>query len=714
MATLAELEDALKNADAAGAVDDARQLADAIVAMRSQAPVDAGQASINGVKQDGSTNIPQWARNNPRLYGVAGALREAFGPAVEAVAMGAGAAAGTTISPIVGTVAGGAGGYALGTGLTRMADEALGNRGQMTTSDALATGTKDLITGATWQAATPLISNVIGKVIEKATPFVSKVGDIGQLGKQKASKIAREAVGNDLAAVKAALTDTPLYGQTTAGELTANINNPTWQALVERGLGRDPKFTMAVQLAAKNNDINTLVKLAGGNTQTASIAAQRSAKAALNDSMMPTLEAELGAANTAGRLKPRLDAEAQRMANAAAAKVEDVRRMTAAGERAATRANTTTGQAAMTAVPGYPRQPGRYTYMGELEKKAEQVAQQAADASLPFGEASRFAKAASDSLEAHGLRPLTAESIVSKLRSIKGNPKLAGLAEVEASLAKLGDDLQQWTKSGGVIDAWAVDSIRKNSVNGAIQKLHPTMDSTQQKRLAATVMDEVKPRIIKAIEEAGGTGYGQYLKDYASGAQKIDQKKMGAKILELYNANPGSAAKAIEGDAPQRVEKVFGPGRVDIRREMSPSPVDIQTSPTASPMDALDALARGVRIREGVAKQASTGQEALRELLEENALKFKLPWFANAKATATNAALGIAEKNIGKNAMNELTKSFKSGKDTLALLNTLPAHERVKLLRALSQINSSPLLRGSVPGLAAMQEEETPTGLLAY
>lgn len=57
MATLAELQDALKNADAAGATDDARQLADAIVAMQS------GQKETQGFASRTASNILPSAAN---------------------------------------------------------------------------------------------------------------------------------------------------------------------------------------------------------------------------------------------------------------------------------------------------------------------------------------------------------------------------------------------------------------------------------------------------------------------------------------------------------------------------------------------------------------------------------------------------------------------------------------------------------------------------
>lgn len=51
------------------------------------------------------------------------------------------------------------------------------------------------------------------------------------------------------------------------------------------------------------------------------------------------------------------------------------------------------------------------------------------------------------------------------------NPEFAGNDVIEGAVKNFGDDVVKWTNSGGVIDAFALDSLRKNSVNAAIEKL---------------------------------------------------------------------------------------------------------------------------------------------------------------------------------------------------------------------------------------------------
>ena len=659
------------------------------------------------------SEVPQWARNNPRLYGAGQAVRQTLGPMIEGLSAAGGAVLGTPLGP-AGNVGGAALGYGIGKGTNRLMDELLGNAAPVSLPNALVRSAGDVVEGAAWQAGGNIVGQQVIPAVGKGASWAGgKVMDLGNLGKQKAAKIAREAIGDDLPAVKALLN-----GEGTVGELTATVQNPTLHALLERGLGRDVQFTQAVAAAAKNNDLDTLFRLAGGTSQTAAIGAQKTAKVDLGNALRPEREIILDAANTAGRVKPALDAQAERMGGAAASKVQDVRRFTEAGGRAAERANTTTyppywvdptapAQAARTVVPGYPRQPGRYTYMGDLEKKAEQVATQAAADSLPLGENARFLTMQSDSLAAHGLRPLTPDSLKAGLGKVNADPNLAGKSDVESAIGYINKELEKWTNKNGIISAEAVDSLRKNAVNSVITDKNPGIDAKQKNILTAKVMSDLKPYFVSAIEDAGGTGYGEWLKKWSAGEQAINQKQMAAKLMELYQARPGSAAKVIEGDATQRVEKIFGPGAFNLRKEMES-------------MNALEALARGVRIREGTAAQAADpkGQEALLRILKDNTLNFKFPFLANPKITVTNAVLSQLEGKIGKDTMEALTKASKTGAGMQDLLNTIPASERVKVLQALGRIKiGQNAINVGVPtarGLLAQPEQKQPVGLFDY
>jgi hypothetical protein len=422
--------------------------------------------------------------------------------------------------------------------------------------------------------------------------------------------------------------------------------------------------TAEAQEAAR---LNQLAELAGAETQAGARTAQGEAKKELRNRLIPQLEVEMAAANTAGQLKPVLEAQAERMGAVAAEKVGDVRRMAPAAERLA-RAGSERG-----AIERGMPVPGRYTYEGELAERAARVADDAAKGSLVFGEASRFATAAADSLAAHNLTPLKIDKVTAYIDNILADPKLApGNRDLVRLLNMTKNDLIKWTNAGGVIDAYAVDTLRKNLNANARRIAGP--DPIAQKELASKVSQSVNPVLVDAIEAAGGTGYRAYLDAYSQGLKAVSEKKMSAKALQMYQTDPKAFVKLVEGNSPKEVEKVFGSGSYDIAKEMSDKAMTTLKGVAGE-------LKRDVRVGE----QAAAGREALRDLLEANVSKFRLPNFAFSRtATASNTALDVLERKLGRKVMDTLTEASKSGQDMARLLDTLPAVERKAVLRALN------------------------------
>jgi hypothetical protein len=615
-------------------------------------------------------NRPDWAKESPKMYEVAQTARKYLGPTVEAATSVAGGVLGAPLGP-AGVVGGSALGYGIGTEITNLADIALGNKKALPVAQDASRAAKNVLVGATMEAggqvAAPYIAKAVGKVV-----------DIAQMPLQKAAKMARDAFGPDIDLAVNALRNAP-KGMTVSQTLAdAGIVNPTAQALIQKSLARDPAFVMNINKMQQQEGVNALSNLVGGVTQTEAKAAQAGAKNALNTALEPVKRTELAAANVAGTTGKQLQTEADRMAMAAANKVDDVRRFTAAIPRAEALAKAKVAETGLSGT-------GVYNYPKELAAKADEVATQAADASLRFGEAAQFKQAAADSLTAYGLKPLESGAVVQKILNIGKNPEFAGNKDIAVSLGRVADDIATWTNNGGVIDAFALDAIRKNSVNAAIRDLYPTADAKMQKQLAAGVLSKVKPLIVEAVESAGGTGYGKYLDDYAAGANRIAQQKLSAEALDLYKNNPKGFIKLVEGETPDVVEKVFGPGNYDIARQMA----DDLMKPTAqTQMGVLKEATRVPKATMEAEFQASAGQDALRDLMMSHLNKFRLPSYLSATFSTANKGIQVLESALGQKTMKTLTEGFKSGKNTEELLSTLPAEQRYKIIDALSKITA--------------------------
>lgn len=623
-------------------------------------PKEPATAEIPGPRRQ----PPPWAKDYPQLYEAAQDARQMLGPTVEAGFAIGGGLLGSAASP-AGTVMGSAAGYGLGSGLMRQADIALGNRPEMTIGEGLEAGTRDLVMGAIFEAGGQVAAPYVEKALRMGGRGVGWLYDTlsGQIGAQKAAKVLRDSLGIDVSAARALARSAPT--DVTAAQSIAELTSPTTQALLEQAAKRDPRYMLTTAEAQEAARINQLAELAGAQTQTGARNVQQQSKKELRNELIPQLEIEMAAANTAGVLKPQLEAQAERMGTMAGKKVEDVRRMAPASERLLEK-----GQQKSIEL-GRPVSTGRYTYEGELAKRADDVATQAAEGSLIFGEASRFATAAANSLEAHGLKPLKGDAIVASIEKTLADPKLApGNRDLQRALGRVAADIKQWTNLGGVIDAWALDTIRKNSVNAVAKQLHPN-DPKAQKELASKVLESVRPSIVKAVEDAGGRGYGAYLDAYATGLKAVSEKKMSAKALEMYQSDPKAFVKLVEGNSPKEVEKVFGAGSYDLAKQMS-----------ADAMITLKGVAGEVKRDITIGVQAAAGRDALRELLDANKSRFRFPNFAfNRATTAANVTLDTLSEKLGKSVMDKLTEAAKSGQNMAKLIDTLPAVERNKVLR---------------------------------
>lgn len=527
-------------------------------------------------------------------------------PTVEMLGAAGGGMLGTPLGPA--GIVGGAGlGYGLAKGGMRTLKTALGyEQGPQSVGEALTTGAGDVLTGATMEAGGRVIAPLVAK-------GVGAVMDLRQIPKQKAAEIARNALGPDLEAVKNALAQAP--ANVTAGQATAGLNSPTWQALLQRAGQRDPRFLQALESSQGDVSLNALAKLAGGATATETRATSELAKSNLNQITGPVRETALKRANLG-----------QYVADEASARAAN--------------------DLAVLAGSGSKIDPAQFVAQATGAEKA---------------------------LRSVGIKPLESASLIRSISATAENPAFAGNDLVSGAVKNVADDIAKWTGQGGVIDANALEAIRKNSVNAAISQLRPGADATTQRNLAAGVLSKIKPAIDNAIEAAGGTGWRDYLGMHAKGMRDIAEKNLTGEALAMYKTNPDAFAKLVQGEAPDVVEKVLGTGKYDIAKEVSDKTLAVL-------QDQASKVVRDAAVK----TQATRGQDALKELLLQQISKVRIPSYLSAVASTTNKALQILENKIGTKTMDVLTKASQTPEGAAALLDTLPASERVRVLNLLS------------------------------
>jgi len=464
------------------------------MAYQQAAPAPAAPSEIPSARQEPGT----WQK-----------VRNAIAPTVEMLGGAGGALLGGAVGAVggpVGVAAGTVGGAGLGYGIAKelleQGDVFFGGKAPRTGAALVTEPVKNIVEGATWEAggqAVPAALMKAGRAI-KNMPY------------GRASRIAQSAAMEDMPQVISALRNAP-PGATVA-EVTSNIKNPAWHALVQESLERDPagaRFLSRINAMSDAEATNALTKLAGGQSAAQVRGTSEAAKKAAASVTTPMREAALKRGNLG-----------QYVAN----------------EQAIREAN----DLAVLVGSGQKIDPARFAAQAQGAEKA---------------------------LTSVGIKPLKTDELIGKIQSIPKDPKLAENDLIEGAVNQVAEGIRRWTSEGGVIDLNALDAIRKNAVNTAIAKLRPGLDATAQRNAAAGVLSRIKPVIDDAIESAGGTGYKEYLKEHTRLSQKVAEKQLSGEALRLWKTDKDAFIRLVQNESPDVVEKILGPGKYDIAKNLA-------------------------------------------------------------------------------------------------------------------------------------------------
>lgn len=538
--------------------------------------------------------------------------------------------------------------------------------------------------GATSLYTDPNSEAGLGAAIGAALPFaggmagqVGKAGAwgwdalSGNLAKVNAGNILRQAAGNYLPGIQAANRASPNALASTAA---AEAGNPTYLAALRIGEVKDPANTAfyAAQKAAADEQA-AVQRAAGGATQTEARTIRERTKAALDEITRPMRDRALELAGIGGKRGRALQGEAAAAGRAATAAVDDVRRFTAASDRANEWARNWTPSTGAGRPAGMPIPPVGATYPGELAQRAEQVAGQRAEQSLVSGEARREAETRLASLKAAGLQPLRPDSVLQGIRAKLATPEGAINENSAQVLSRVEKMLADWTNQHGDITPEALYAIRKWGVSSAVDSLLASADPVAKKKIAAQVIAEVNPLIDDAIEKAGGKGWRDYTRTYAEGMKDIERKELLGKALSLYESSPAQFRKLVEGNDPDTVESILGPNSYDIVQELQ------------GQLGPLQKVVEGIKARTMVGEKMKAGATAASDVLRANLMGKRVPNFLSPKIAITNAVLAELEGKVNAKTLRVLIEASQSGRAANDVLATLPAAERVKLFSAFSK-----------------------------
>lgn len=582
-------------------------------------------------------------------------IAQVFQPSAEMIAGARGAAGGATAMAPAGPVASALG--SLAGGLAGFAGARAGGEMLQKQTPSMLDATGEFLTGET-------IARGLGPALKR----IPGVETLITLPQRRASAIAQQAAGPEVQNIRSALS--AAGPNVTPAQATAESPRQAWQAL----LAFEPTdFAADVARRQKALSQAQLAELAGGTSATAARETMEAGKTRLTSLTTPMRETELAAANEAQRV---INALVPRVAQKQTSMVSALQEAGRTGTEAAQRIDAAAQQLQRVAPGQIPAVSARQSARTQAAAGAQQQ-----EASNLFADIARQRRAERDfidrqigSLESYGLRPLDINPVVQRIDKTLNTPGIRASTDVTRVMSLLKDDLISLAqRNGGVIDAHDLYTLRKEGVAQRVRDVLKQDDPKAASKVTAAVVDKFRPLIDNAIENAGGTGWRQYLDTYSKGMDVIARKQMAAQALDMFKVNQQDYVKLVRGDNPDAVEAIFGPGRYSIFKEM------------ANEMPTLDKIAKRVELDKLAAEKAAGGGAEFAQILEANRAKLRIPNWFSAPVTAANMRLADVEKRVDKKTLDIVRKAAESNQSMLDLLNGLPEKERRKLLRIVTE-----------------------------
>ena len=171
--------------------------------------------------------------------------------------------------------------------------------------------------------------------------------------------------------------------------------------------------------------------------------------------------------------------------------------------------------------------------------------------------------------------------------------------------------------------------------------------------------------------------YGEGRKLFSEASGPVDQAKVLDAMMKILD-QPGG------GERVMAFLNVLGRGETALLKKSTGFPRyesgDLRKVLTPDQMKAVDDAASQMTRDIRISDQASTGREALFDVLSENMKMLRFPSLISFKVSLANEMLNKVEKKVGREVMNTLTESLQTAKTAEELLSKLPAHERLRVL----------------------------------
>lgn len=677
MATLEELSAALVKADAAGNTADAQAFADAIRQMRgvSVPTAKTGADAIPGQRYKAPPAEPDRdLTTGQKIYRKA---KEFLSPTFEALATTGGGIAGTALGP-VGSALGSGLGYGAAKEVERLGDIYLGGT---TPEQAQTQPVQNVMEGAVGDLAGRVIA---APVIDKAAKAAGWVWDAvgGRLVQVRAGKIIRQIAGADLDAIKTAAANAPQ--NLTAAQATQQVGNNVLAALGEK--------------AAKNDVTNYFTRLA---------AEQEAARQAALRGVTPDLAAAMQ--TRAAGVEPFYTASDKAMLPGRTRQFAPVKTGTVSGGSPAI--DPLTGQPIMvpaqpstTVVPATSRTATTRVEIGRDSFNQPIYADRPVQVTTPrtvtvtTGDTLTNTPALTQDVTVGG-----APTFKQVLSGYEYDPQLAKLMErpgIKSAFASA----QEMANNRGVAlftPDGKLTGQGAHLVKIAIDDAITPAAKTPLAKNAADALKSAKSAYLDWVE-TNVPAYKQGRETFAALSVPVNQAQLLGEMQSVL-AKPGGGERvtpflnALGRGENALIKRAGGEPRFGgIEEVLSPQQMGVVN-------DIASQFNRDLQL----AQSAAAGKGGLSRILGETKSNAELPPSINLFTRSMNKILSVVEGSVNKNTLAALEKGMRSGKDLVALLDTLPVAERNATLKAISTISPTTgrTLGAGVNALSSQQNQ---------
>jgi hypothetical protein len=262
---------------------------------------------------------------------------------------------------------------------------------------------------------------------------------------------------------------------------------------------------------------------------------------------------------------------------------------------------------------------------------------------------------------------------------------------ITVPLTQIKQDLLDEAGTGFNTNVGSLISLSQNIKN----KLNQTVDG--KPAFDSKVLTQIKDKLEEQIARAEPK--------FAEARSKYKELSAPINQAQLLGAMRETLVNSKGGERVTPFLNALGSSEKSLFRKADQSPrfgsVDEVLSPAQRKVK--DRLVSELRRDAEVARQAKDAGNKTREIVAGDSVKARLPSLVDRWFSAANKGIDIAETGINKKTMAAISEGMKSGKSANKMLDTLPAEERNKILRAIIMGEYG----GTIPaGLGAMSAGE--------